>query len=182
MPLVLGAALALLWGATLPRAANARRKRSGPVTGKVGPAKTSRWPRPLVTRDYLSLSLRYDRGRLIQRSIRRMRFSRPRLIKRVVGRFLAKIYRGKRLLDVLPFNFPLLAPAESFTRTGHRIARRMEANLRTATRIKLPYARRMTRIEITDVATSRRWAIDLRPLRRRPRPRRRPASRSRPRP
>jgi hypothetical protein len=124
-----------------------------------------------VTRDYLEVVLRYDRGRLLQRSIARKRFGKRRLIKRVVGRFLARLYRGKRLVDVVPFNFPLLAPAESFTRTGHRIARRLEAHLRTGTRLKVPWVRGLGRIEITDVATGRRWALDLKPVTPRARPR-----------
>jgi len=152
------------------------------LTGRVGPGKVTKWPKPLVTRDYLSVSLRYDRGKLVQRSIVHKRFRKRRLIKRIVGRFLAKVYQGKRLVDVVPFNFPLLAPAENFTRTGHRIARRMEAKLRTATRLKVPWNLSVTSIEITDVGTARRWALDLRPLHARPRPRPRPAPRTRPRP
>lgn len=156
----------------LPHPALARRKKPVKLSGRVGPGKVTKWPKPLATRDYLTVSLRYDRGKLIQRSIQRKRFRKRRLIKRIVGRFLAKLYQGKRLVDVVPFNFPLLAPAENFTRTGHRIARRMEANLRTATRLKLPWIRSITRIEIVDVGTARRWALDLRSLRpkRRPRP------------
>lgn len=170
--------LALVLPLALPNLADARRKRPVKLTGRVGPGKTNKWPKPLVTRDYLLVSLRYDRGKLHQRSIQRKRFRRRRLIKRIVGRFLAKLYRGKRLVDVVPFNFPLLAPAENFTRTGHRIARRMEANLRTATRLNLPWKRSITRIEITDVGTARRWALDLRSLR----PKRRPKRHPRPRP
>jgi hypothetical protein len=166
--------LVVVLALALPGAVLARGSKPRQLSGRVGPGKTSKWPKPLVTRDYLAISLRYDRGKLVQQSIGRKRFPKQRLIKRIVGRFLAKLYQGKRLLDVVPFNFPLLAPVENFTRTGHRIARRMEANLRTATRLKVPWKRSITRIEITDVGTARRWALDLRPLRskqrRRPRP------------
>lgn len=173
---------ALILAMAAPDQAFARRKRPMKLSGQVGPGKVTKWPKPLVTRDYLSISLRYDRGKLVQRSIRHKRFRKRRLIRRIVGRFLAKLYRGKRLLDVVPFNFPLLAPAENFTRTGHRIARRMEAKLRTATRLKVPWKRSVTRIEITDVGTARRWALDLRPVRPRPRPGPKRKLRLRPRP
>ncbi len=168
------AALAVVFA--VPATAGARRGKKPKLSGKVGPGTSSKWPKPLSTRYYLSVSLRYDRGKLIQKSVTRKRFSKRRRIKRIVGRFLAKLYRGKRLMDVVPFNFPLLAPAENFTRTGHRIARRMEAHLRTATIVKLPWMRSITRIEITDVGTARRWALDLRSLK----PKARPKSRRRP--
>ncbi|MFH2008377.1 MAG: hypothetical protein ABI333_17460 [bacterium] len=122
----------------------------------------------MTTREYLEVTLGYDRGKLLQRSLRKRRFSKPRKIKRIVGRFLARLYAGKQLVDVVPFNFPLLAPAENFTPTGRRIAQRMEANLRTAVRIRLPYLSRINRIEIRDIGTRRHWALDLSPLRPRP--------------
>jgi hypothetical protein len=161
-----------------PREGLARRATPTKLSGRVGPGKVNRWPKPLTTRDYLLVHLRYDRGKLVQRSVARKRFGKRRRIKRIAGRFLAKLYRGKRLVDVVPFNFPLLAPAENFTRTGHRIARRMEANLRTAIRLKLPWQRSITRIEINDIGTARRWKLNLRSLRPRPRP----TAHSRPRP
>jgi len=167
----------MVWTVASPQPAVARRKSPVKLTGRAGPGQVTKWPKPLATRAYLSVSLRYNRGQLVQHSILRRRFRKPRVIKRIVGRFLAKLYQGKRLLDVVPFNFPLLAPAENFTRTGHRIARRLEANLRTATRLKVPWKRSVTRIEITDIGTARRWALDLRPLhpKRRPKPRPRPS-------
>ncbi len=165
-----------------PRLALARRPKPPKLSGQVGPSKVNRWPKPLITRYYLVLNLRYDREKLTQRSLQRKRFGKRRRIKRIAGRFLAKLYQGKRLVDVVPFNFPLLAPAENFTRTGHRIARRMEANLRTATRLKVPWKRSITRIEIHDIGTARRWKINLRSLRPKPRPKPRPKTPPKPRP
>lgn len=177
----LGAATLLL-ALAAPDPALARRARPARLSGKVGPGQVSKWPKPLVTRAYLSVALRYDRGKLVQRSIQRKWFRKRRRIRRIAGRFLAKLYRAKRLVDVVPFNFPLLAPAENFTRTGHRIARRMEANLRTATRLKVPWKASITRIEITDIGTGLRWALDLRSLRPKPRPKLRPKPRPKSRP
>jgi len=162
--------------------AQARRSKPPKLSGRVGPGKVDKWPKPLTTRDYLVVSLRYDRGKLIQRSIQRKGFGKRRRLKRIAGRFLAKLYQNKRLVDVVPFNFPLMAPAENFTRTGHRIALRMEANLRTATRLKLPWKRSITRIDIHDIGTARRWKLDLRSLRPKPRPKPRPRNHPRPRP
>jgi hypothetical protein len=84
---------------------------------------------------------------------------------RQVARFLAEAYQGKRLLDVVPFNFPLLAPAESFTPTGAEIASRMEANLVTAAEVEVPWLGAIDRVLIRDVATGRLWPLDLSPLR-----------------
>jgi hypothetical protein len=83
----------------------------------------------------------------------------------MVGRFVAEAHQGKRLVDVVPFNFPLLAPAESFTPTGAIIASRMEANLVTRAELEIPWLPTMDRILVRDVATDRAWPLDLAALR-----------------
>ena len=167
--LAVALALPMALSATVPADPALGRARPGkPITGHVGPGAKSKWPPPLRTRYYLDATLRYERGKLIQRTLRKRRFRRSTVLKRYVGRFLAKLYQGTKLKDVIPFKFPLLAPVESFTYTGRGIARKMEANLKTGARIRLPYLSTINRIEITDVATGHRWALDLSPLRPRP--------------
>ncbi len=156
---------ALLWLAPAAGSAAPAARRSAATRGTVGPGKHTRWPGPITTRRYLRIQLRYDRGRLVQRKLRLQRLRKPRRLKRIVGRFLARLYAGRKLKDVVPFNFPLLAPVENFTKTGHRIARQMEAHLRTATRVEVPFPKYIDRIEIQDVATGRRWRLDLRTVR-----------------
>jgi hypothetical protein len=137
-----------------------------PTPGRVGPRSPTDEPKPLITSAYLDVDLRFDRGRLVQRTLVQRRFPRPTLIKRFVGRFVARMYTGKTLRDALTFNLPLLAPAENYTRAGARIAARLEANLVTSGRVRLPWEEGIDRIEITDLATGRRWLLDLAPLRR----------------
>ncbi len=164
------------------RAHRRSRPRARPIRGKVGPGSKNRWPPPIVTRRVLRVRLRWNRGRLIQRRLRRHLRPKARGHKRMAGRFLAQLYAGRKLRDVVPFNFPLLAPVENFTPTGERIARRLEARLHTATRLELPFPPDIDRIEIQDLATGKRWRLDLRKVRPRPRPRPRPRQRPCPRP
>lgn len=145
--------------------AEAPRAGSDASRGKVGPDARPRWPGPLATRDQLKVRLRYAKGRLLQQRLRRVAYEKPPKRRRIVGRFLAMVYQGKRLLDVVPFNFPLLAPVENFTATGQHIAERMEANLVTATEVEVPWEPRIDRILVWDVGTDRRWPLDLSSLR-----------------
>lgn len=148
-----------------------------PLRGRVGPhtRPQERWPAPVRTQRWLRVRLSYHRGALRQRSITALRTPKPRTHRRVAGRFLARVFAARRLLDVIPFNFPLLAPVESFTASGRRIERRMEANLRTTAQILIPFPTAADRVLIEDIADGSRWRLDLgtlRPRRATRRPRR----------
>lgn len=135
------------------------------MRGTVGPEGGPRWPAPLHTRTFFRVRLKYAKGSLSQQQIRAITYPKPPRRTRLVGRFVAEAYQGKRLLDVVPFNFPLLAPAESFTPTGAAIATRMEANLVTQAELEVPWLPTIDRVLVKDVATGRAWPLDLAPLR-----------------
>lgn len=157
--------------------------------GTVGPNSGQRWPKPLATRKFLRIRLRHAGGKVTQERTEQVTYPRAPKRRRVVGRFLAEVYAGNRLLDVVPFNFPLLAPAESFTSTGQRIAMQMEANLVTVTEIQAPLTPAVDRLLVRDVGTGRQWPLEIEARGRRqdgskdrPAPAARPAPSSRPTP
>jgi hypothetical protein len=119
-------------------------------------------PRPIVTDDWLRLTIRFDRGKLSLVGSSRERLRRARATARKMGRFAAELWIGCELIDRVRFDFPLLAaesggagtngantngantngaPALGFERLGHY-----------EVEIWVPNSERATRLEVRDRA------------------------------
>jgi hypothetical protein len=146
---------------------SARRKAGRVVRGKVTrPRKRARpylWARRRVT-----ATLLYSRGKVILKRLKVTRSARPKRIRLFTGRFVAQLFRGKRMINKLEFDFPLLGAAATFTKQGARIVRRMSAKMRTTTRVELPWDTQADSVVIFDKATRKRYALPLTALKSHP--------------
>src|SRR5260370_39946243 len=62
---------------------------------------------------YADLELKFARGQLSVIALKLGRFDKPTALRRFRGRFEARVLQGKRIVEQVQFDFPLLAAAES---------------------------------------------------------------------
>ncbi len=92
--------------------------------------------RPPAVTAWADLAVRWTRGKLTVEKVERGTFERPTVMKRFVGRFEARVVRAGHTVDSVRFDFPLLADADAGNQED--IARRMQANVATSTRVRVP--------------------------------------------
>jgi hypothetical protein len=78
------------------------------------PSGTLPDPEPLSLREQWQYELLYDHGKVTVKKVALLRFSRPRVSARNMGRYAIELWIGRELIDRIRFDFPMLAgePAE----------------------------------------------------------------------
>ena len=123
-------------------------------------------PKPLVTAEYLRISIEARRGGLRIAGVVRERFAGgPRPIARFRGRYAVELYTHALLRDVVRFDLPLaglsLSPAPHDT-PSPPAARAVSARLA----VTVPFDSRITGVRIVDTATGKKVSVPLSKLRR----------------
>ena len=140
-----------------PRAASdaPRPKRPG------APTPVPTWPNrpdppPLTTVEYIDLRLRLANGRLAVQQVRKGAFHRFKAttLPRFGGKFAVNLYRGKRLLDLVRFNFPLTgglthAPLGMRGGMGTRFDVRLARGVSATVTVRVPWDRRIDRVTVS---------------------------------
>jgi len=130
-----------------------------------------KWPRkadpqPLTTSEYLDVSVELHDGKLTVASVKKGRFPVARQIKRFRGRFEARLYAAGLLLDVVRFDLPLTAAAESqdrpgSTSLGDRLGMGLAKGVSARTTVRIPFSERVSRVVIHDTLTRKQTPVSL---------------------
>jgi len=70
-------------------------------------------PEPLRTKEQLEYTLLYADGAVRVESVRRLKFEKPIVTARRMGRFAVELWVGHELIERVRFDFPLLAAEEA---------------------------------------------------------------------
>jgi len=153
--LALLAVIALCWG-------------HGAALAQKGTKNLPRWPQspdpaPLMTADYLDISLELHQGRVRVLSLRQGSFNKgPTRIKRYSGRFAVQLYSHGLLLDVVRFNFPLTGGAGqrglgANQALGNSLARGVKARIT----VRVPSDKRINRVRVKDLQSKQIVEVKL---------------------
>lgn len=130
-----------------------------------------KWPRkpdpqPLTTTEYLDVDVKLKDARLTVLSVKKGRFPIARQIKRFRGRFEARLYAAGLLLDVVRFDMPLTAAAESQdqpggTSLGDRLGMGLAKGVSARITVRVPFSERVSRVVIHDTLTRKQTPVSL---------------------
>ena len=130
-----------------------------------------KWPRkpdpqPLTTTEYLDVTVKLHDGKLSVAAVKKGRFPVARQIKRFRGRFEARLYAAGLLLDVVRFDLPLTAAAESQDRPagtslGDRLGMGLAKGVSARTTVRIPFSERVGRVVIHDTLTRKQTPVSL---------------------
>ena len=118
-------------------------------------------PEPLRIARQWEYEVVYDRGKLSVAKVRAMRFDKPVVTARQMGRFAIELWIGHELVDRVRFDFPLLAADEP--QKGPRRPLKDPPNLGSGVRVTrtllVPASPRATRAVLLDRATGEVTAL-----------------------
>jgi hypothetical protein len=125
------------------------------VLPSVDPVITKTPPDPpaLVERAQWVFDLRWDKGDVFLLGVHPLELPAPQATPRVMGRFAIELFEGPTLLERARFDFPLLGALEPEGGVS------FSARLNTRIGVVFPASKRGTKLELTDRATGRRWAL-----------------------
>jgi hypothetical protein len=78
-------------------------------------------PTPLRQVEQYEYTIRYDNEKLELVSVRAVRFEKPVVTSRKMGRYAVELWIGHELVDRVRFDFPLLAASEPGTGKRHKL-------------------------------------------------------------
>jgi hypothetical protein len=112
-------------------------------------------PQALRTADQLEYTIVYENGAARVGSVRRVRFERPVVTTRKMGRFAVELWIGRELLDRVRFDFPLLAAEEPRMEGERRPLYEPPALTKgpISATVMVPYSERARRAVLIDRAT-----------------------------
>lgn len=101
---------------------------------------------------WADVELRFQRGKLSLVAVTLGSFDKPTALRRFRGRFEARVLEGKKLVESVQFDFPLLGAAESSdTAVENRaVAERLRAGVTTTATVRVPIYDRADGLEIYD--------------------------------
>jgi hypothetical protein len=112
-------------------------------------------PEPLKVARQWEYEVLYDKGKLSVARVRAMRFDKPVVTARQMGRFAIELWIGRELVDRVRFDFPLLAAEDP--RPGPRRPMKdppsLGAGARVSRTLLVPASPRATRAVLVDRAT-----------------------------
>lgn len=161
------------WGGARAKKRDSQPADEKPAKGRVGPRKNGKQP-PFYARRLLIVDLLYKRGKLVQKKVRVKILPKKKRFRRYAGRFVARLLRNKKTIERVPFDFPLLGVAATFTKTGKKINRRIEAGLESRTRLRLPWDTPAEKVVVFDRKRKKTVEINLAVLKKYPMTRRAP--------
>jgi hypothetical protein len=124
-----------------------------PVIPDIAMTRTQPDPPALVERSQWVFDLRWDRGDVWLLGVHPLQLPAPQATPRAMGRFAIELYEGAALVERVRFDFPLLGAAEPDGAIS------LTPKLRTRIGVIFPATKRGTRLELTDRATGKRWAL-----------------------
>jgi hypothetical protein len=104
--------------------------------------------KPPLTTGYLDVTVRWQRGRVTVERVEAGRFDKPTAIKRWTGRFEARARAGKRILDAVRFDFPLLGDADSGNQGA--LADKLKENTVATAKVRVPLPDGADAVEVAD--------------------------------
>lgn len=153
--LALLAVIALCWG-------------HGAALAQNGSKNLPRWPQspdpaPLMTADYLDLSLELHQGRVRVLSLRQGSFTKgPTRLKRYSGRFAVRLYSHGLLLDVVRFNFPLTGGAgERGSRANQALGKSLARGVKARITVRVPFDKCINRVHVKDLQSKQILEVKL---------------------
>jgi hypothetical protein len=132
---------------------------AGPAKAEPAPPKpppdSAPDPEPLRLARQWEYEVIYDRGKLAVGRVRPMRFDKPVVTARRMGRFALELWIGHELVERVRFDFPLLAADEPHTgpRRSLHEPPSLGAGTRSVQRLLVPASPRATRALLVDRAT-----------------------------
>jgi hypothetical protein len=78
-------------------------------------------PQPLRLADQYEYTLHYEDAKIRLAAVRHVRFAKPVVTARRVGRYAVELWIGHELVDRVRFDFPLLAASEPIPEKRHKI-------------------------------------------------------------
>jgi hypothetical protein len=116
------------------------------------------------TTHFADVTLRWDRGALTVVKVTRTELPEAKALRRWRGRFEARALDGKKTLDYVRFDFPLLAAAEAgdeMTAEATAFGRKLRSGVTATTIVRLPLPDGVTAASIYDSETRRTLPITL---------------------
>jgi hypothetical protein len=112
-------------------------------------------PEPLRVARQWEYEVLYDKGKLSVAKVRAMRFDKPVVTSRQMGRFAIELWIGRELVDRVRFDFPLLAADEPRLGPRHPLKDppSLGAGARVSRTLLVPASPRATRAVLVDRAT-----------------------------
>jgi hypothetical protein len=112
---------------------------------------------------FADVELKFQRGQVAVTAVKLGRFEQPTALRRFRGRFAARVLAGKKIVDEVQFDFPLLAAAESsdVDEANRALAERLRAGVTATTRVRVPIWDGADGLEIYDAQTRRVLAVAL---------------------
>lgn len=122
----------------------------------------ARTPPPLVTADYLEIKLNYKKGQFSVIGLKRGTFKKgPTRIKRFHGQYAVLLWSGPTLLDLVRFNFPLVAGVDGTDALNEDLDRELAAGASSRITVAVPFDSRITRLCILDVKRNTQTPVSL---------------------
>jgi hypothetical protein len=118
-------------------------------------------PDPLKVARQWEYEVIYDKGKLSIGRVRAMRFDKPVVTARQMGRFAIELWIGRELVDRVRFDFPLLAAEEPHPgpRRPLKDPPSIGAGARVSRTLLVPASPRATRAVLVDRATGETTAL-----------------------
>jgi len=116
-------------------------------------SRTQPDPPALVERSQWVFDLRWDRGDVWLLAVHPLQLPAPQATPRAMGRFALELFEGPTLIERVRFDFPLLGAPEPDASVA------LAPKLRTRIGVVFPATKRGTRLELSDRANGRRWAL-----------------------
>jgi len=112
---------------------------------------------------FADVDVKFQRGHVSVTAVKLDRFERPTALRRFRGRFAARVLAGKRVVDEVLFDFPLLGAAESsdVDDANRALADRLRAGVTATTRVRVPIYDGADGLEIYDTQTRRVLPVPL---------------------
>jgi hypothetical protein len=113
---------------------------------------------------FADVTLRWERGALTVVKVTRAELPQAKSLRRWRGRFEARALDGKKTLDYVRFDFPLLAAAEAgdeMTTEATAFGRKLRSGVTATTVVRLPLPDGATAASIYDSETKRTLPITL---------------------
>jgi hypothetical protein len=114
--------------------------------------------------EFADVTLRWDKGTLNIVKVARGQLPRPTALRRWRGRFEARALAGQKVLELVRFDFPLLAAAENadeMTPEATAFGRKLRNGVTATTVVRVPLPDGATAAAIYDTETRRSVPVTL---------------------
>lgn len=112
---------------------------------------------------YADVELRFDAGKIALVSLKLGTLDPPQPLRKWRGQFVLRVLRAGKIVDEDPFDFPLLAPAESedVDEAHRKMAEELRRHVRATTTVRVGLPDGADALAVYDPLTKRTWPIAL---------------------